>query len=520
MKKIILSTISLLMINAIVAQNITRSLDDFKLLKVKNAVQVILTQGDENKLTIAGIDEEQAGNVISEVKNGELNLYTEGKIKAKETVIHLTYKSLEGITQSGASSIKTSNAIKAEKFSINGSGAIEAEVEVEVKDLALDFSGASDIKLMGATENFEVKLSGASSLEASALIAENVEVDVSGASDVRVYATESVTGKAAGASNINVKGDPPIKAINSSSSSSRSTSFYGNDNLSINVGKNRVDIKDDKVTVIAGKNTANVVDDTAQVQWGRTRIVMIGDSIHIDRHKKKRRNHWAGVDLGINGFLNSGGSFDLSNPSHLAQTNPQKVTQFMELNYRKSWTFSINFFEYFVKIKEHHFGFVTGLGTEWNNYELKHNVRLTPKGGANVFTNVDAYNERYTWGEIDTVYNYSKNRFKTWFVNVPLLFEVNTGDDANKAFHFSAGAILGMNLQTKMKYKYNDTDGDTKKDKDKDSFNTNTFRASLTARAGYGWFNVFATYSLTPLFESGRGPELYPFTVGITLLGF
>ena len=58
------------------------------------------------------------------------------------------------------------------------------------------------------------------------------------------------------------------------------------------------------------------------------------------------------------------------------------------------------------------------------------------------------------------------------------------------------------------------------KEKDKQSFNTNPFRVSATVRGGVGWFNVFATYSLTPLFENGRGPELYPFTVGVTLLGF
>ena len=69
-----------------------------------------------------------------------------------------------------------------------------------------------------------------------------------------------------------------------------------------------------------------------------------------------------------------------------------------------------------------------------------------------------------------------------------------------------------------MKYKYR-LEGDTKKEKDKQDFNVNPFRVSLTARMGYGWFNVFATYSLTQLFEDGRGPELYPFTIGITLLG-
>ena len=192
----------------------------------------------------------------------------------------------------------------------------------------------------------------------------------------------------------------------------------------------------------------------------------------------------------------------------------------MELNYRKSWTFSINFMEYFIKIKEHHFGIVTVLGTEWNNYELLHNIKLTSKGGANVYPVVDEFNQDYTWGEIDTVNSYSKNRFKTWFINAPLLLELNTGDNKNKSFHISAGAIFGFNLQTKIKYKYKDVGGSEQNEKDKQSFNTNPFRVSLTTRVGVGRFNVFATYSLTPLFENNRGPELYPFTVGVTLLGF
>lgn len=516
MKRIILSTIAILTGTIISAQDVTRTLNDFTFLNVKNAMEVTLTQGTENKLLISGVDNQYLDNIKSEVKNGRLYLSTEGKVKLKDAVIHLTFKNLEGISQSGASEIKSMNAIQSERFSIDGSGAIEADLKIETKDLSIDFSGASDIKLSGSTEKFDLKLSGASELEASNLTAKNVKVNASGASDVRVFASESITGKASGASNIRVKGDPPVKSINSSISTSTS---YGNENVSINVGRNRVEVKDEVVAVIAGNNSANVNQDTAEVKWGRTRIVMIDDSIHIDREKRERRNHWAGVDLGINGFLTSGGSFDLSNPAHFEQTNPQNVTQFMELNYRKSWTFSINFFEHFFKIKDHHFGIVTGLGTEWNNYELKHNVRLDPLGGENVFTNVDQYNERYTWGEVDTVLNYSKNRFKTWFINAPLLLEVNTGNDARRSFHVSAGAIFGLNLQTKMKYKYNEN-GDNKKVKDKDSFNTNAFRMSLTARVGYGWFNVFATYSLTPLFEDGRGPELYPFTVGVTLLGF
>jgi len=513
MKKIILIIVALIFLSNINAQTENRVMEDFSFLKVKSALNVLLKQGTENAIKIDGVAEGETDKIKTEVTNGELSLYTEGKIKGKDQIIIVvTFKALRGIEQSGTSEVKTVGIIKGDKFSIKGSGAIEADLNLEVNTLNIDFSGASDIVLKGSTNEFDIKLSGASDLKASKFIAKNVIVDVSGASDVRVYASESITGRASGASNINVQGTPSVRTIQSSSSTYNSIG-----NVSINLGNSGVMNDDEGVTT--DKTGVETNSDTARIWWGNTRVTLIDDSIHIYRKPNKRKNHWAGIDLGINGFMNAGNSFDLSNPSHFEQTNPKKVTQFMELDYGKSWTVSVNFMEFFIKIKEHHVGFVTGLGTEWNNYELKHNVRLNPQGGSNVFPNVDEYTQNYTWGEVDTLYSYSKNRFKTWFVNVPLLLELNTGDNKKKAFHIATGTIVGMNLQTKMKYKYNDN-GDDKKVKDKDSFNTNPFRVSLTARVGYGWFNVFATYSLTPLFENNRGPELYPFTVGVTLLGF
>ena len=519
MKKIGTYIIASLIMANVIAQTDARNLEEFSSLKVKNSVEVILTQGAENKVLISGLDTADFDKVKTEVENGELSIFTKGKIKSKGNIkLELTFKHLNKINQSGASDISTTHVIREDQFSIIGSGAIEADLNLEVKQLSIDFSGASDIKLKGLAKDFNLTLSGASDLKASDFVANNVRVDVSGASDVKVYATESIKGKATGASSINVKGNPPVREINSTSASNVSHN-NGNGEVNISVGDNHVIIKSDDVNIEVKNNKITVNEDTTIIKWGHTSMFIFDDSVYVDREEKKRRAHWAGVDLAINGFLSSGNSFDLSNPSHFEQTSPERVTQFMELNYNKSWSVSINFMEFFIPIKEHHFGFVTGMGTEWNNYELKHNIRLNPEGGSNVYSTIDEFNKDYTWGEIDSTFTYTKNRFKTWFINVPLLFEVNTGNHKNKSFHISAGAILGYNLQTKMKYQYS-YEGDEQTDKDKQSFNTNPFRASLTTRIGYGWFNVFATYSLTPLFENSRGPELYPFTVGVTLLGF
>ncbi len=510
MKKIMIIVVALFFVDSFSAQTETRALTDFSTLKVMGSLEVRLVQGIKNEVVISipGSREEDLANIITEIKGGILSIYQKGKVKWKgNLVIVLTFKELNQINLSGASEITTIGAVKADEFFLTGTGAIDADLNFEVNVLTVDFSGASDLKLKGLAEKFIVNSTGASDLKAAEFIAKRIVIDVSGASNIKVHAVESITGEVTGSSSVSVIGSPTIRSINSKGVSS------------VHIGKQLVSVSENEDVELKLGNKALVVKegrDSVRIKWRHTELVVLGDSVELKRTPKKRRSHWAGLDLGINGFLNSKNSINLSNAN---STSSENITQFMELDYAKSLTFSFNFAEWFIPIKGHHFGFVTGFGTEWNNYELKHNVKLNPDGGGFVHSSVDEFNENYTWGEVDTVLNYSKNRFKTWFINAPLLLVLNTGNHKNKSFHLSVGAILGFNLQTKMKYKYW-LNGEEKKDKDKERFNTNPFRVSATVRGGVGRFNLFATYSLTPLFENGSGPELYPFTVGLTLLGF
>lgn len=523
MKKIFIILVTLFFAANVFAQTETRDFENINSLRINLPFKVVLIQGLSEKIEIQGLEQEYLENIKSEVNNNELSIFTKGKIKSKnEVIVAITFKHLNNINLSGALDVTTNHIIRENELAIKGSGAIEADLNIEVPILTIEFSGASDLKLKGLADTLTLKTSGASDIKASSFIAKNVVIEISGASDAKVYASESIKGTAKGASSVSVKGAPAIKAINKSGASSTSFGIskkviHLDDDVTIISGKQHIEVNDDVDVKLGNKEVVVKNDgDTVRLRWGNTELVVMGDSVVIKKVQKKRKNHWTGVDLAINGFLNSKNSFDLSND---ALTAPEDVTQFMELNYAKSWSFSFNFLEFYIPIKKHNFGLVTGMGTEWSNYELKYNVKLNSEGGNFIHSTVDEFNKDYTWGEIDTVLDYSKNRFKTWFINAPLLLEINTGDNAKKAFHVSAGAIFGYNLQTKMKYKYR-LNGENKKEKDKQNFNTNPFRVSATVRAGYGWFNVFAKYSLTPLFQKGRGPELYPFTAGVTLLGF
>jgi hypothetical protein len=47
-----------------------------------------------------------------------------------------------------------------------------------------------------------------------------------------------------------------------------------------------------------------------------------------------------------------------------------------------------------------------------------------------------------------------------------------------------------------------------------------TFKYDATAKIGWGVLNLNASYSLNTLFKKEKGPELYPFTVSLTLVNF
>jgi len=499
------------------AQNNVRSLEDYSAIKVSSAFNIELVQGSTNQAEIIGVPDEYLGGVATEVKGGTLTIYAKDKIKAESDMkIRVTFANLERVDISGSSNLKNEGVLSLTDFELKTSGASNIFLGLKANTFTLKTSGASDVKLNGAAQEFIIESSGASNVKAKDFEVEFARVAVSGASDVHVNVKQELSGAVSGASDVKVYGNPAVNNLKKSGASDIRT---GND-IKINVGNSKVIVdNNDDVDANLGKNTVKVSNDTTKIRLGRTNVLVINDSISINRTPKKRRNHWAGIDLGINGFVNSSGSFNLNHDPSLELTDPKKVTQFMELDYAKSWVFSLNFYEHFFKIYQHHFGFVTGLGLEYNNYELKHNVRLIENGGSFVNNNVNTYNQNYTWGVVDSTVNFSKNRFKTFYIDAPFLFEINTGDHKNKSFHLSAGAIVGYKFTTRMKYLYKDN-GNQQKVKDDKDFNTNPFKVALTARVGYGWLNFFATYSLTPLFESGRGPELYPVSIGMTLLGF
>ncbi len=244
-----------------------------------------------------------------------------------------------------------------------------------------------------------------------------------------------------------------------------------------------------------------------------------GDTLQdrIDELRTERRNlftYWSGLDLGFNNWVGPDGSGDLDADA-----------DFMQLDPARSRFFAINFMEQKVEFGDHRAGFLTGLGLEYTSYHLLNNVAL-------------AYDADSVYGiEVDEP-SYTKNKIRQTGIRVPLMFEFNTkkaplpttaeevralakagGYSRKGNFHIAAGVVGTWYFDTMYKQKYT-AYGDKQKDRSSGDYHLLPYRAAATVRMGWGGWNFFGEYALTSLFADGKGPELTPFNVGLTIVGF
>ena len=249
--------------------------------------------------------------------------------------------------------------------------------------------------------------------------------------------------------------------------------------------------KKDTTTFKIGKSTIIIISD-------KDALVKIenGDTINLDDNDSCKKNkfdgHWGGFDIGLNGFLNNNNSFSLNT-----------ADQFLNLNQAKSWTFSLNFAEFNIGIIKKHIGLVTGAGLQFNNYRFDKNISLI--GDSAKLTS-------YT----DTVLKFQKNKMVVTYLTIPLLLEFQLHVNGHKDIvHLSGGIIGGLRIGTHKKQVF-DINGYENKEKQRADFHLSPITYALTGRLGYNGVSVFVNYSLSSLLKSNEGPEVYPWSAGLS----
>jgi hypothetical protein len=209
--------------------------------------------------------------------------------------------------------------------------------------------------------------------------------------------------------------------------------------------------------------------------------------------------HWAGIELGVNGFANADYSL-----------YPAAENDFLENDVLRSHILNLNILQYSKGLQQtrNTVGLVTGIGLSLQSYRLNNSTTITRDENRKVIPKTLLFDSN------------QKSKLSSVYLEVPLLveFQIPIMHHANRMY-ISAGITGAKRLESHTKIKYR-KDGKREKLKSPGDYSMYDYKVSGTVRMGYRWINLFASYDFAPLFENRRGPELYPYSVGIKLLSF
>lgn len=195
----------------------------FNKIKVSNAIDLYLSQADNESLAISASEDRYKGNIKTVVENNTLKIYYDGDRnwlgKGRKLKVYVSFKELDELEASGASDVVIAGTLKAEILKINLSGASDLGGRIEAGYLDVECSGASDINISGHATIVKIRSSGASDFKDYDFVTDNCTVDCSGASDVKITVNKELSGHASGSSSVYYNGSAVLKDIQTSGSS-------------------------------------------------------------------------------------------------------------------------------------------------------------------------------------------------------------------------------------------------------------------------------------------------------------
>jgi hypothetical protein len=489
-----------------------REVPDFSGIDVGGAFDILLSQADVTKVVIE-TEKENLDKIHTIVKNGVLEISSKSIKKSDKLNVYITTPKIDKISIHGAADLKGLTGIHGTELVIRASGASDTKLDVDYDKVNSNVSGAASLVLSGKTGIHTIVVSGAGDVNAGKLLTEVSSATVSGAGSARVNAVTEVVSNTSGAGTIDLVSKPETLTIVSGeiigeSENIRVQSTKYGDTTKVRIAGIRVEVIDNDSTRITIGNRRLTVDENGNVKWCKVKI-------------RKFNGHWAGVELGVNGYLTK--DYDM-------KFSPED--EYMDLRMEKSLQVNLNIYEQNIALsKNQEWGMLSGIGLSWNNYRFRRPTTLNPDSS-------------YLIGYIDEGISVRKSKLAIAYLQIPLIFEwQNHTLRKRNSFHVGLGVVLGVRLWSWQKKYYNElnkeytltqydpasgqyidvwkrTSPNYSKTKTYDDFHLQPFKADATLRIGWGYINLFATYNLVPMFRKDKGPDLHQFAAGITLLGW
>lgn len=121
--------------------------------------------------------------------------------------------------------------------------------------------------------------------------------------------------------------------------------------------------------------------------------------------------------------------------------------------------------------------------------------------------------------KINDTLDYKRSKLTLPYLELPVELRLKTKSHVAVGVGFKVGyMIYGHSKYVGEDYIFKSTN--TLKASFKDIKNIERFAYGPTLRVGYKWFHVYGYYQLSSIFSKGKGPDMYPITVGFLLMPF
>ncbi len=190
----------------------SRDVSGFDSVSLTGIGRVIITQGDEESLTIEA-DDNLFEYITSEVKSGTLELGFTDNVRIDSTssiTFTVGVKELTGLDSTGTGSIEIGE-LGADNLNISTSGTGSISIgTLTATDLVANAEGTGDIKLAGNVETQEIMRVGTGDYDAADLESRIAKVEATGTGNVVIWVLDALDVEITGTSEVSYYGSPNV----------------------------------------------------------------------------------------------------------------------------------------------------------------------------------------------------------------------------------------------------------------------------------------------------------------------
>ncbi len=194
--------------------------EDFNKIKAERGLDVYLTEGSENKITVEA-DDNLHSIIETEINAGKLTITTSENIgRASAKKVYVTYKQIDEIDVSSGADVRVNSVLKSENLNLEASSGSDLEAEIFAKEVYAKTSSGATIKVSGKASNLMAKASSGSDIKAKDLHVASCNADASSGAGIVVNVQDRLETEASSGGDITYFGNPTDVSKDKSSSGS------------------------------------------------------------------------------------------------------------------------------------------------------------------------------------------------------------------------------------------------------------------------------------------------------------